>query len=234
MQPDQTEKSKTHEFRFLILLISLFGTILIPPYFTDMAIVSYLWRVIFSAVLIFALLSVVGSRKNMIWTGLLLVPTFVTTWLSEFTEERVFIYLDNITTIIYLLVVVIFLIRFVFSARLVTANVIYASMCLYLLFALIWAAIYGNLHIFYDGAFHFNIPVQEAMANDAVNHMRIFSYFSIVTLSTLGYGDITPVNGVAQAWVSVEAMIGQFYIAIAMARLVSLYTAQERKNFLDD
>jgi hypothetical protein len=228
MQPDQAEKSKTHEYRFLIFLISLFGIILIPPYFTDMAIVSYLWRAIFSAVLIFALLSVVGTRKNMILTGLLLVPTFVTTWLSEFTEETVFVYLNNVTTIIYLLVVVFFLIRFVFSARLVTINVIYASICLYLLLALIWAAIYGNLHLFYDGAFHFSIPAQEAMANDADNHMRIFSYFSIVTLSTLGYGDITPVNSVAQAWVSIEAIFGQFYIAIAMARLVSLYTVQKR------
>jgi hypothetical protein len=228
MQLDQAEKLKIHEYRFLIFLISLFGIILIPPYFTDMAIVSYLWRVIFSAVLIFALLSVVGTRKNLILTGLLLVPTFVTTWLSEFTEETIFVYLNNVTTIIYLLVVVFFLIRFVFSARLVTANVIYASMCLYLLLALIWAAIYGNLHLFYDGAFHFNIPALEAMANDADNHMRIFGYFSVVTLSTLGYGDITPVNSVAQAWVAIEAIFGQFYIAIAMARLVSLYTVQKR------
>jgi hypothetical protein len=234
MQQDQTDKSKTREFRFLILLISLFGTILIPPYFTDMAIFNHLWRVTFSAVLIFALLSVVGTRRNMILIGILFVPTLVTTWLSEYTEKTVYVYLDNFTTIIYLLVVAFFIIRFVFSARLVTLNVIYASMCLYLILALIWAAIYANLHIFYDGAFHFNIPVLEAMANTADSHTSVFTYFSFVTLSTLGYGDISPVNRVAQAWVSVEAMIGQFYIAIAMARLVSMYTAHQRRDIFDD
>jgi hypothetical protein len=57
--------------------------------------------------------------------------------------------------------------------------------------------------------------------------MSTFTYFSFVTLSTLGYGDITPINRVAGAWVAVEAMIGQFYIAIIMARLVSLHAANK-------
>ena len=230
----QKQQSKAHEFRFLILLLSLFAAILIPPYFTDMAIVSYVWRVIFSAVLVFALLSVAGSGKNMIFIGLLLVPTFVTTWLSEYTEDALYIYLDNLTTIIYLVVVAWFFVRYIFSARLVTPNVIYASMCLYLILALIWAAIYANLHIYYGDAFHFGVPGLETMANNPDSHMGIFTYFSFVTLSTLGYGDISPVNRVAQAWVSVEAMIGQFYIAIAMARLVSMYTAHERRGFTED
>jgi hypothetical protein len=233
MQQDQTDKSKTHEFRFLGLLILLFCTILIPPYFTDIAVVNHLWRVIFSAVLVFALLSVVGTRKNMVWTGALLVPTFVTLWLSEYLENRVFDYLDNLSTIIYLLVVAWFLTRFVLKARLVTLNVIYASMCLYLMLALIWAAIYANLHIFYGDAFQFDTPELEMMASNSDSHTGLFTYFSFVTLSTLGYGDISPINRVAQAWVSVEAMIGQFYIAIIMARLVSLYTARESREFLD-
>jgi len=230
----QKPRSKTHEFRFLILLLSLFAAILVPPYFTDMAIISYVWRVIFSAVLVFALLSVTGSGKNLMFIGLLLVPTFVTTWLSEYTEEALYIYLDNLTTIIYLVVVAWFFVRFIFLARLVTLNVIYASMCLYLILALIWAAIYANLHIYYEDAFHFGVPWLETMANHRDSHMGIFTYYSFVTLSTLGYGDISPVNRVAQAWVSVEAMIGQFYIAIAMARLVSMYTAHKQRGFSED
>ena len=51
------------------------------------------------------------------------------------------------------------------------------------------------------------------------------AYYSFVTISTLGYGDIIPVHRVAQNWAAVEAMIGQFYIAIVIARLVGMYSA---------
>jgi hypothetical protein len=52
-------------------------------------------------------------------------------------------------------------------------------------------------------------------------------YFSFVTLSTLGYGDISPQTSYAQGWVILEAIIGQFYIAIVLARLLGLYVAEE-------
>lgn len=55
-------------------------------------------------------------------------------------------------------------------------------------------------------------------------------YYSFVTLSTLGYGDIIPIHKVAQNWAAMEAMIGQFFIAIVMARLVSMYTVEETRT----
>lgn len=230
MPDTSTVQRKTHEFRFALLLLSLFGAILIPPYFQGMEIISHVWRVLFSAVLVVALMSVAGNRRNMWFVGILLIPTMATTWLSDYTEQEALIYLDNLTTIVYLAVVSWFFVRFIFSARLVTLNVIYAAMCLYLILALVFAAIYANLHIFYDDAFQFAQPAMEAMANEADSHMSVFVYYSFVTLSTLGYGDISPINRVAQAWVSVEAMVGQFYIAIVMARLVSMYTVSEEKS----
>ncbi|MCA9889861.1 MAG: two pore domain potassium channel family protein, partial [Anaerolineae bacterium] len=53
-----------------------------------------------------------------------------------------------------------------------------------------------------------------------------FAYFSYVTLTTLGFGDIQPVTLVARAAVTIESVIGVFYTTVIMARLVSLYTAQ--------
>ena len=51
-------------------------------------------------------------------------------------------------------------------------------------------------------------------------------YFSFVTLSTLGYGDVLPRNLIGQNWAAMEAMVGQFFIAVVIARLVSVYTVQ--------
>ena len=48
-------------------------------------------------------------------------------------------------------------------------------------------------------------------------------YFSLVTLTTLGYGDITPVGAIAQVWFALEALTGTLYLAVLIARLVGLY-----------
>jgi hypothetical protein len=57
-------------------------------------------------------------------------------------------------------------------------------------------------------------------------------YFSFVTLLTIGYGDIIPVNDIAQTAVVFEGMIGQFYVAILVARLVSLYSLSDQLRIL--
>jgi len=59
-------------------------------------------------------------------------------------------------------------------------------------------------------------------------------YFSFITLSTLGYGDVLPVHKVSQSWAGMEAMMGQFFIAIVIARLVSVYTVEEEESASDD
>jgi hypothetical protein len=69
------------------------------------------------------------------------------------------------------------------------------------------------------GAFAFN-------TNEGRQSIRGFNafYFSFVTLSTVGYGDITPVSKVARMLAAMEAMTGLLYVAVLIARLVSLYS----------
>jgi len=61
-----------------------------------------------------------------------------------------------------------------------------------------------------------------------------YLYFSFITLSTLGYGDIAPVNGPAQALAYTEALVGQLYLTILVARLVGLYIAYAGPECSDD
>lgn len=103
-------------------------------------------------------------------------------------------------------------------------------MCLYMLIAVLWAAIYTNLQLYYGDAFLFQGSLAVEAGIDAENLYRHMIYYSFVTLSTLGYGDIIPDHIVAQNWAAVEAMIGQFFIAIVIARLVSLYTVQHEAD----
>ncbi|WP_054113930.1 ion channel [Marinagarivorans algicola] len=214
---------ETHEFKFGLLLACLFGAILIPPYFEGQALFDVAWKVVFSLVLLAAMYSVTGRHTYLIPSAFLLVPTVSTVWFDHFSvDNHTAFYLDNITSIAFLGFICFHLLRHILNAKTVTTNVIYASMCVYLMLGLIWAAIYANIHLFYGEAF---VSMSGLDMNSIASYkvMGFFTYYSMITMSTLGYGDIVPVNKVAQAWASVQAMVGQFYIAVIMARLVSLH-----------
>lgn len=218
---------QTQEFRFGILLLCLFGTLLIPPYFANSSVFSVIWRLVFSGVLLTAMYAI-GGRRNALIPGLvLLIPALVSSWAEPYSNHNpVAFYIDNLTSIVFFVFVCVHLGRFVMATRTVTTNLIYASMCLYMLLGLLWAAIYANVNAYYSGAFNFATLDSNTLIT-TTRGLGHFVYFSFVTLTTLGYGDITPVHDVAQSWVLVESMVGQFYIAIVLARLVSLHASRQ-------
>jgi hypothetical protein len=94
---------------------------------------------------------------------------------------------------------------------------IVGSICVYILIGLGWASLYEVLDGVIPGSFRF--PADTAWLAPGVLRYR---YFSFVTLATLGYGDITPVTALAGTLASLEAIAGQLYIGITVARLVAL------------
>jgi voltage-gated potassium channel Kch len=100
----------------------------------------------------------------------------------------------------------------------VTAHRIRGAIAVYLLIAATFGYAYAALETLRPGAF--TLPAW--WTGDAPRQAEAFYYFSIVTLTTLGYGDVLPVHPVARSLVTVEALIGQLYPAILIARLVSL------------
>src|SRR6266566_2944043 len=113
------------------------------------------------------------------------------------------------------------LLRFVLRAPSVSVEVLCASISAYLMLGLMWTMAYWLVdQLTPGGAFSFN-------TNAGTRSMNGFTgfYFSFITLSTVGYGDITPVSKVARMLAAMEAMTGLLYVAILIARLVSLYSA---------
>ena len=96
----------------------------------------------------------------------------------------------------------------------VNQDVILGGICLYLLLGVLWFCFYQI--IFFFDANAFVIPPIASETN-------ILFYFSFTTLTTLGYGDITPLNSFGMMLANAEALVGQLYPAIFIARLVSLY-----------
>jgi voltage-gated potassium channel len=219
--------------RFAILFMLLLCVMLIPPYFEEAVWIGKFWRGLFTCVLLWALYTVAGSRKVLILALLILVPTISSTWLADAEHETNLAYLDNITNIVYFALICAFMGQYVLTTRKVTLEVIFAAMCLYMMVAVLWAAIYTNLELYYDQAFTFRGQFAEeaGITKDAIYGHMI--YYSFVTISTLGYGDTLPIHRVAQNWSGVEAMLGQFYIAIIIARLVSVYTVEQEEEYIE-
>ncbi|MEM6431784.1 MAG: potassium channel family protein [Deinococcota bacterium] len=109
------------------------------------------------------------------------------------------------------------LLEYIFYEQEVNRSVVYAALTIYILLGNIFSAIYNIIQIFDDKAFASSIFDTPLIWQHVV-------YFSYATLTSLGYGDITPRSAWAQSVVAIEAMIGLLYIAIIIGRLVSVYS----------
>ena len=107
----------------------------------------------------------------------------------------------------------------------INPNRIVGAICIYLLLGVMWSIAYGVIEYSQPGSFTgLTESVSPAWNTDWV-------YYSFVTITTLGYGDITPLSQTARSLSFAEAIVGQFYIAVMVAGLVSAYiTAKQKDN----
>lgn len=103
----------------------------------------------------------------------------------------------------------------------VSEETLIAAVNAYLALGLVFAFLYSALGFSGMGEFR-----GEAVAGPLNERLQGFIYFSFVTLTTLGYGDVTPVQPVGRTLAYLEALAGQFYMALTIARIVGIYVAR--------
>ncbi len=122
---------------------------------------------------------------------------------------------------LFLLLVLVSVLGDVLRARRVTADTVMGAACVYILMGVAWGYLFDIVEWLEPGSF---VLSADALADSAVRSAQL-TYFSFITLTTVGYGDITPLTPAARVFSMVEGLIGQLYIAILIARLVGLHTA---------
>jgi hypothetical protein len=112
---------------------------------------------------------------------------------------------------------------FIYGHKEVTRDLIVGAAVVYLFMALMWTFIFVVVETLHPGSF--NLP--EGQDIEATRH---FLYYSFVTLTTLGYGDITPITSLARSLCILEAVIGQLYLVVQVAWLVGVHVSQSMLN----
>ncbi|UZE97660.1 ion channel [Alkalimarinus alittae] len=184
----------------------------------------------FISVIFLTSLYLVNDNRHFLMVGLLiLLPVITINILYYFDKRYLNSLIGTISYIAFFSYISIFLGRFLAQSKNVSINVIYAAVCLYFFIAIIWSFIYIATYNTLENAFSFSDALPSNL-NPHDDSISVFSYFSFVTMTTLGYGDITPIHPIARAWVSAQTVLGQLYLAIVMARFVGLYISESKKE----
>lgn len=198
--------------RYAMLFYTLLLTMVAAPLVTALELTGALIELLLAASLVAAVMPVsaaISRRVLLSLTGLLWVARFVFEWLKHPALAAVSIGLWTIMG----LVAAAYALRFAFRATEIDAEHLYASLSAYLLAGIFFGSFYWMLEQIGPGTFQ---------TSGAFTRMSAI-YFSFVTLATLGYGDIVPRTDVARGLVIVEGVGGQLFLAVLVARLVSLY-----------
>ncbi len=213
---------QTRYTRLFYLLI----LILIASPFLSGTLGSTLTSIIFlSAILL--MINTFNLEKILLWIYVALaVLAFgcqLITVFDIFYEENKFLTLFNLGIYsIFITLAILLMGNRIFWSKRVQGDTITGGICIYLLLGTLGALLYQIIFTLDPQSFSGNIETLQE-GDDFSNLL----YFSFTTLTTLGYGDIVPHNKVAMILANLEAIIGQMYPAIFIARLVSLYTTEE-------
>jgi hypothetical protein len=210
------------QWRFLALLLALALLVVVYPLLHR----AYETRVIFDALLstvfLAALLLEFRARRAQVVALALGVPTVVGVWTDYVLPgaPRLPLVIGfHLAAVAFCGFVVAALLRQIVHQKTVTADSIYGAFCGYLLVGLAFSHLYCLLEVVEPGAFAGSATITSGLRDVARRHYLLL-YFSFVTLTTVGYGDITPAAGPAQGLAVVEAILGQFYIAGLIAELI--------------
>lgn len=217
---------KFERFKFAYLLLSLIAVIFLNPFisaqvmrieFTDLMLVIMLIAGVFVVAdekrprIIVCIAAIVSLSSQLGWI------------LAGYSDEHTWLLITYLaSTLFFYIVIVIALLRSLFfKLKSVSQDTLCCAACVYLMFGLIWAILYTLLELFSPGSFTFP---PEAVTNQT--RFDRFLGFSLTTLTTLGYGNISPASRQADSLATLQAIAGQFYLAIVIARLVAIQILQ--------
>jgi len=174
------------------------------------------YSIAITVIFIFSYVSATDGNKRYIWIPVLAIAVL---WVSELMNLPVLRKVSTITTFIFFFYIIVKLMTKVVESKVVTILEFTESINAYLLFGIAGSLIFYTIYKDFPGAFNMPDTAHQGMSN--------FVYFTFVTLSTLGYGDITPLSPFARSMSILFSVSGQLYLAMIVAVLVGKYLSRK-------
>jgi voltage-gated potassium channel Kch len=207
--------------RYSLLLAALVLLIVAVPFFEGGSSARPLLNAFFTAVLL-AGVHAVGDRRRQLRLAVGMVSAaLVLGWWTVVYYNADTVAVAHLVRAFFYFYMVVVVMRSVLASARITVDTLIGAVCVYLLLALGWAAFYSILETWNPGSIYVGAPVN---ADGLIGWSEVV-YFSFVTLTTLGYGDVMPVSSHARSLAVLEAVVGVLYLATLVAWLVGAYLA---------
>jgi len=211
--------------RFGALLLSLALVFAVGPFFTDDVSGVTVISILYTVVMIVGAYAVSQSARVFFMGLAFAVPAIATEWISNFIVTTPLVLANMIFAGLFIAYVSAVVLYEVLNENKVTLDTIAGGIAIYLLIGIGWVLAYAAIEYVHPGAFMMNGSTLQELHPEAQVRYTEFLYFSFVTMTTLGFGDMVPTIPEARGAVAAEAVVGQLYVAIFVARLVGLHLA---------
>ncbi len=213
-----------------LLLVALVALFVFRP-FTHIPLYVGIWKLCLSFVILFSIFNIHHKPIVKKIASCLAVPAVICSWLDLAYPNPVFFISNAFVTSIFLFLCTVSILCDVVLRAKVTLETLRGVICAYFMIAFAFAYSYYLVEFIDPNSFHLTGP--STSIYDYAYYFSRFLYFSFGTLLAIGYGDITALKSVGQTLAILEGLIGQFYIAILVARIVSVYAHSSNKQIYE-
>lgn len=199
--------------RFIYIIFAIMLVLLVNPFIRPLGLIGHLLSTLFlSMIPLASAYALTEDRKKAIIVLIIAAPFVILDGLNVFfTYRSLMVVAFSFGTILYFYIVILLVINLL-SIRVITADLIFCAISIYLLIGIMWAGIYSVLEGISPGSF--------SEASDLL-------YFSFVTLTTVGFGDVAPLSILCKRLAVFEAAMGSIYMAVIIAMIVGRYMSMQ-------
>lgn len=213
-----------YRMRSIYLFISLILFISMVQ-FVDASVVNQ--KIIANLLNVFVLMAAVAAVGRTLFSFvlalLLALPVLGFQWIGLSQGEPTYMLWSWALGALFYFVTLVYLLRYVFSSEVMTADKLFGAAAAYMLLGLLWSYLYVISQHYNQDAFTVYGVMTDLPVKDVI-------YFSFTTLTSTGYGDIAPLSSHAKALASIEQIFGTLFVAILIARLAGIYPERARLN----
>jgi len=209
------------------IFLALIAVVLIDALAPNSAVRGLFGDLMLVAILVVALTETVRSRHNAIWALVFGIPAIAARLIAAFRPDTT---AQNTATLtlsaLFFLFLIWNLLHDLAQEERPTGERIFGALCAYLFIGICFALVYAHMEYRQPGTFSISNLGIGAAASEESSLVPVFTYYSFVTLTTLGYGDITPVAEHARTLAWLEALLGQLYLAVMVAGFVAVHISE--------